>query len=480
MANEILSATTMTDQEKYLAAELIERQAYSLLAASLCDRVQMPDGAGDTAHFIRYERMYLPQNPATEGVTPPNSTFAPTEVTVAMDQWIDIVTITDRAQVTTKHPLVQQALEQLSENAQKVIDREIQIVWLAGTNVQYGDGSVTARASITSSMKISDTIIEKARISLIDGGAKPRGAPAGSVFLGQNSKAVAGTAARDGVKTAGGSGMSIQNGQKFVAITSPQLLADIRSASTSFGTWVAVQTYNDAQKQYNAEVGEWLGIRWLESNFTPKFTLLGGTTTAVTTGNAFGTGTPVVSAVNGGGSLSSGVTFYFKVSRRAKLRGFEEDISIPHSMASAATGNNESFTFDFTGLSTEYTYRVYFDTVTTGGTGTDATLGLVEDNIEAGDVVTVYANPASTATHPPANIHGTGSGDPSTIYVAYIHGDKSCAWVGLRNLEVHVTGNTPTDSDPAMQRKKMSYKFWGKSLILAQEKMIRLELASNY
>lgn len=477
--NEILSSTTMSDQEKFLAMKLIQRSSLKLVCTSVCDRVQQPDGVGTTAYFIRYERMNVPQNPATEGVTPANSSFSLTLVTATMAQWIDVITITDQAQVTTKHPLVQQCLELLADNAQRVIDREIQIVWLAGTNVQYGDGSVSARASITSTMKITDTIIHKARITLIDQGAPPRGGPAGGIILGEGGNALAGSEMRQGVETAGKGGGSINQGQAYVAIVGPQVSGDVQAASASFGTWASVATYANQKAVYNSEVGTWLNIRWVETNFIPKFTLLGNTTTAVTTANAFGTGTPVVTAVNGGGALTSSTSFYFKVSRRAKLRGFEEDISIPHTMTSSATGNNESFTFDFTGLSSLYTYRVYFDTVTTGGTGTDATLGLAYDNIEAGDIVTVTSNP-STATTAPANIHGTGSSDPSTIHPVYLHGNESCNFVGLRNLELHVTGNTPTDSDPAMQRKKMAYKVWFAAMIRDQLRMLRLELASNY
>lgn len=479
MANEILSSTTMSDQEKFLAMKLIQRSALKLVCTSVCDRAQQPDGTGTTAYFIRYERMNVPQNPATEGVTPANSSFSLTQVTATMAQWIDVITITDQAQVTTKHPLVQQCLELLADNAQRVIDREIQIVWLAGTNVQYGDGSVSARASITSTMKISDTIIHKARITLIDQGAPPRGGPAGGIILGEGGSALAGSEMRQGVETSGKGGGSINQGQAYVAIVGPQVSGDVQAASASFGTWASVATYANQKAVYNSEIGTWLNIRWVETNFIPKFTLLGNNTEAVTTGNAFGTGTPVVTAVNGGGSLNSATTFFFKVTRRAKLRGFEEDISIAHSMASAAAGNNESFTFDFAGLSSLYTYRVYFDTVTTGGTGTDATLGLAFDNIESGDLVTVTTNPAATTTAP-ANIHATGSSDPSTIHPVYLHGNESCNFVGLRNLELHVTGNTPTDSDPAMQRKKMAYKVWFAAMIRDQLRMLRLELASSY
>jgi hypothetical protein len=50
---------------------------------------------------------------------------------------------------------VEQVLELLSDNAQRVIDREVQIVWLSGTNIIYGDGSVSARSSITATDEVN-------------------------------------------------------------------------------------------------------------------------------------------------------------------------------------------------------------------------------------------------------------------------------------------------------------------------------------
>ena len=47
---------------------------------------------------------------------------------------------------------MQQATELLADNAQRVIDREVQKVWLAGTNVFYGDNTVTSRGAITSAV----------------------------------------------------------------------------------------------------------------------------------------------------------------------------------------------------------------------------------------------------------------------------------------------------------------------------------------
>lgn len=459
MANEITSSTTSNDQEKFLASKLVSRASLKLVAAALCDKHEQPKGTGTTAYFIRYNRMNLPTSTLTEaGSLPPsNSTFTLTQYTVTLDQWGDVITLTDVAMLTTKHPLLQQALELLADNAARVIDREIQIVWVAGTNVQYGDASVTTRRTVTTAMIASSTVIHKARVTMIDNGAPPRDGP--SFKDAKQSSAEGGVFA----------------GSHYVGVCGPQVMADIMAAGTSLGTWASVAMYSNQKALYNAEVGTWLGIRWVETNFIAKFAILGNTTAAVSSGGSGGITGLVVTAVDGGGSLKSATTFYWKVTRKSLTRGFEEDISIAHSTASAATGDNESFTFALPSTA-GYVYNVYFDTVTTGGTGTDATLGLVSANNAASATVTVTTNPAAT-TNPPDNVNTTGT---PTIHPVYIHAAESCRLVTLANLETYITPDEASVYDPLKQQRKLGYKFFQKAMLADQQRLLRVELASTY
>lgn len=459
MANEITSSTTSTDQEKFLAAKLLARSHLRLVAASICDKVQQPKGAGLTAYFVRYKRMFVPLATLSEGVAPSNSTFTLEQVTVTLDQWGDVLTITDIAELTTKHPLVQQAIELLGDNANRVVDREVQLVWLAGTNVQYGDSSVTTRRTITTSMKISDTIIHRAVVTLVDAGAPTRNGPSG----------------KDAYNASAANASSINGGGAYVGVCGPQVSHDIQAAGTSLGTWASVAMYNNNRALYNCEVGTWLGIRWVETNFIPKFTLLGNGTAAVVSAAAFGTDTPVVTAVDGGGTLTSSTTYFYKVTKKDKLRGFEESISIAHSTASAATANNESFTFNFSSLTAGFVYNLYFDSVQAGGTGTDATLGLVTANIAVGTTVTVIA-PAALTTTPPDNVVATGN----TVHPIFIFGAEACNWVGIQDLKTYMSIMQPTITNPLLQQRTIGYKFMAKAMRRDETRMLRVEVASTF
>jgi N4-gp56 family major capsid protein len=458
MANEITSTTTSTDRDKFLAAKLLSNTSLKLVCASICDKVTQPKGSGLTAYFIRYVRMNVPVAALTEGTDPSNSTFTLAETTVVLDQWGDVITLTDVAELTTKHPLLTQAMDLLADNAQRVIDREVQIVWFAGTNIQYGDASVTTRRTITTAMKASDTIIHKARITLVDAGAAARGGPSGGT---------------NGTSVAGATG-TINGGSAYVGVCGPQVMGDIMQAGTSLGTWAAVAMYANQKALYNAEVGTWLGIRWVETNFIPKLTILGNTTAAVVSTASGGITGFVITAVDGGGALDSATTYFWKVTRKDLTRGFEEAISIAHSTASTATANNESFTFAMPSTA-GYVYNVYFDTVQTGGTGTDATLKLAASNVAASATATITA--VGSGATAPDNVNATGT---PTIHPVYIHGADSCSWVSLHNLEVIMSGTDATTHNPLKLRRTIGYKFLSKAMIRNQNYMLRLELASTY
>lgn len=457
------ASSTSSDQEKFLAAKLIARAQLKLIATSLCDKVEQPMGTGATAYFVRYNRMNVPVTTLTEGSDPTAQAASVSPFNVTLDQWGDVIEITDLAELETKHPLVQQCVELLAENAQRVIDREIQIVWLANTNVIYGDGSVTARSSITADTKISDQLINKARVTLVDAGAPPREGPSGGMA----------------VETGGPQDASINGSKHYAGLCGPHVMADVMTAGTSLGTFASVAMYANQKALYNAEVGTWLGVRWVESNFIPKFTLLGNKTTAVVSGQTIGTGGPTVTA-GSGGSLKESTTFFFKVTRKDLLRGFEEAISIPHSMATPNTTPDDTGSFAFLMPSTAgFVYNVYMDSVSTGGTGTDATLLLAASNVAASATATITS--VGTGAAAPANIRASNDGDdPTTIHPVYLLGADACRYVGLQNLQTMITKDESIMGNVLRLKRALGYKFMAKAIVADTTRLLRLEVASSF
>jgi N4-gp56 family major capsid protein len=116
---------------------------------------------------------------------------------------------------------------------------------------------------------------------------------------------------------------------------------------------------------------------------------------------------------------------------------------------------------------------VYFDK--TSASTTDAGLGLVAQNAAAGTTVTVTAVAGASAAQPPANIENT----VSLVHPVFIVAQEALAWVGFYNTKILMSPATATKDDPLAQRRTIGYKYFGKSVIKDQTRLLRLEVCSS-
>ena len=451
----IVNSGITADQEKYLAKKLIDRSYLKLSMSAAVEKVAMREGSGLQAFMVRYQRMATPQATLTEGTPPPSSTFSLQEVSVTLDQWGDWLEISDVAQLTAMHPIMEQARELLADNAARVMDREITVVMLAGTAVVFGDGSVATRRAITGAMRLNETVLHNAKVTLSLAGAPPIGGPSGDARV---------------VKTG-----SYLNGNDYLAICGPEVCADLMQPAVNLGTFVSQALYANQKNLYNNEVGKWLGFRFVESNFLPRFGLFGNTTTAVTLGADFGTGTPVCNVITSGGNFNG--TIFFKITRKNVLRGFEEDISIAHTVATGGASRQLTFAFPSTA---GFVYNVYVDTTATGGAGADSGMRLVAENVAPGATTTVSAAP-TVGRFPPDNINITANALPiPRIHPVFLVAQSALAWVGFYDAKFYTTGTGAEKSDPLAQKRTVGWKFFGKTVIKDQDRLLRLELATGF
>lgn len=445
----ISKSTTTKDQEKFLVNKLLERAYLKLVMDAICDDLTMREGSGDTAYFVRYKRMSVPVETLVEGVTPVESTIDLDEVNVVLDQWGDFLILTDVVMLTTKHPLLQEARRLLADNAARVMDREITMVLLAGTNVQYWDGSVITRDAITSDMIMNQDVVAKININLTMGGASPIG--------GQ----------REDAKQ--NKDPNYNMNLEYIAIIGPHLKQEILRPSVNFGTFIQNNVYNQKGSGVTmGAVGKWAGCLWIETNFIPVYTLFGDKIEAAVAGTAPNGLTGVTFSQGAGGALANATTYYWKIVRRNKLRGFPENVSRDHSTLSGGATRRYTFVFD-----ANYYYDLYFGTA-----AADSSLKLVSvGNIN--ETVNVDSVPTSTITAP-ANINVAGVADPSAVHVVFICGEGSVAWAGFYKTKVMLSSPGATNTDPLEQRRTIGYKFYGKAVIKNNDFLVRLELASTY
>ena len=349
------STTLANDQGRFIQDKLLERSELMMKLEQFTEKVPLPNGNGETAEFIKYNRTDVPVDQLEEGVTPQETTFSISRQTITIDKWGMYITLTDVAEVTTKHPVLNEAMDLVGDAMARCVDYNIAEVLNDGTNTQFWDGSRATRADITSTDNFEAAVFNKARADMNDGGATPRA------------------------------------GDLFIIVCGPQVEADILAETAAIGSFAATAQQQSKDKMEKGKVGDWLGFRIIRSNFMPKFTRI-STFSSV--------------AAAAGGALSG--TVYHKVTRKSLTRGFEEDIQVQNS---TAMGSDTRLTF--TAPSTAgYVYNIYAGT-TTG----DSTLFLARENLQPSGVYHLDAVPTS-GNNPPTTPAASITVHPMYIFGA--------------------------------------------------------------
>lgn len=125
----------------YAEKELLKRGLPFLVLEKFGQSKALPANSTKIMKFRRYNA--LPTTPValTEGVTPSSRQLTVTDVTATLQQYGDLVTISDVILDTHEDPTLNEAIEVLGEQAAQMIEKMRFGVLKAGTNVLYANGS---------------------------------------------------------------------------------------------------------------------------------------------------------------------------------------------------------------------------------------------------------------------------------------------------------------------------------------------------
>lgn len=426
----ITFASISTDAPNvYIARQTYRIAERQLVLGSFATRFSLPQRMGKTLRIVRHKRIALPIVPLTEG-TPPDAVAIQVEnVDVTVEQWGIVALLTDVAQITTVHPALQVAIDRTGLAMSETLEREVAQVLMGGTSVFY-PAAVASRAGLVATDKMSTAVVLKTTVSLRAKGA------------------------------------SEYESGLFGGVMAPQQEADVTGADTAFQ---GAAEFNAVRKLEYAEIGTWQGIKWKRGNFLP---FVKGVA-AVTTGAATAEKTQIT-ATDGGGTITSATNFKFVVVARDINSHYERKISVPSAnIASAATGNNESFTFVMPS-STAYVYDIYMTTVAGAGSGA---LYKVKSDVAAGATSVVTAGPAGTEAVAPAS-----PADQIEVFMAFVFGKDAFGRVELNgmSLESYITPPGSSWSNPLAQGRKCGSKIMWKCFLIENQYFARIETGSAY
>ena len=406
LSNDMLSA--------YIADKTLMVAEKQVKMAQLGDPARLPSKMSPSFQYTTYDRLALPQSTLTEGVTPASTQMSISTVSATVEQWGQVVVITDVANLTIKHNVFQKAVELLALAAAETRDREVQEVLLAGTNAQYAGTSNTTRGNLAAGDVITTGTIRTTVANLRNNGARP------------------------------------YSGDLLVGVIDPSVEQDL----TSDATFVAAAQYSKVQLLLNGEIGTWMGVRWIRSNFLYTFT---------------GAASATAADVSAAGSIDANTTVYTVTTRVDATTGFENGGTQEATTTVANDGLNTHAVRVTMPSTTGYTYNVYAGTVS-------GTLYQVSTGNAAGATYDITTVPTSGTQHPA--IAATGV----TTHVVWVMGKEAFAVVTLdgMSLQTYAVRATASDSDKLAQRHSAGWKLMFKAVICNNNYLRRIECTSNY
>lgn len=431
------------DIEAYIADETLPLARRQLVAYQFGDPLTLPKGRGTSYTATRFNRVPLPFAPLSEGVPPIGQTMSITQVSATAQQWGDKITITDVGEMTIKHPLFKKGIELMALQQAETLERNTYNNLQAGTQINYVN-SRGARASL-----VAGDVLNPTEINRVVGALTTLGAPR---FMGDEQTNTKLEANAGGAKASA----NPRSTPHYTAIMHPLVAQDMRSNATVVTAW----SYSDINRLYNAELGEWGGVRFCASNMLPSWV-----------GVAQVNGTAGTS-----GSLATG-TYYVQVVGVDTQNQYESRI-YQVSGAVSVTGPTGSISVTLPTVS-GFVFNVYIGTTTSPAnlatSNSGPTVGpLAGQAVQLTGGTTVILTGTGTAQTPPA-APATGV----TVYPTYVFGRGAYGQVVLDDVSFSYL-KTADKSDPLNQLRVMGWKMFYGTIIQNNQFMARVEGTSAY
>lgn len=150
------AGNAQADQGVYLTAKLLEVAEFNTILDQFLEKIAVPPNQSNTCRFVRMEKLPFTSSPAQliEGVSPDAAGLTMNQFTATLQQFGNVVRITDVAQLTAKHPILAAAIQKLGLQAAEIRDVLIYNVLDAASNVyrpnsKAGDTNLTASDQLT-------------------------------------------------------------------------------------------------------------------------------------------------------------------------------------------------------------------------------------------------------------------------------------------------------------------------------------------
>ena len=225
------------EMKTYYDKRLIDMAQPLLVHDQFGQTRNIPRNGGRTIEFRKFAPLAKALTPLVEGVTPVGNKLSVSAITATVKQYGDYIALSDRVQLETIDPVLENAERILANQAGQTSDTITRDILVTGTNVQYGDGSKEDRAELVGG---SDTAEDNDYMSVMAVKMAVR------ALENQNAPKI--------------------NGY-YVGIIHPDVAFDL----TEDPRWRYPHEYVDTQNIYSNEIGEIAGVRFTKTTEAKKF-----------------------------------------------------------------------------------------------------------------------------------------------------------------------------------------------------------------
>ena len=240
---EVESSALSEQMQAYYSAFLIDNAEPALVYDRFAQKVTIPKGHGKTIQFRKYNPLPTLKDAIKEGVTPTGQKIDMATVSATLAQYGGYIELSDLLLMTAVDNNLVMATKLLGAQAGRTLDSITREVVCGGTNVQYGEGQISARHLIAGNQDDEED----------------------NCYLTVN-------AIRRAVRT-----LKNQNAEKingsYIAIIHPDCAYDLMNDPN----WKFPHQYANPENIFEGEIGKIEGVRFIESTeakvFEPTATL---------------------------------------------------------------------------------------------------------------------------------------------------------------------------------------------------------------
>ena len=168
------AGSTAAELINFMSAQMLDVAELNTVLDQFGEKRPLPSNSSKTIQFTRLEKLAVATTPTqlVEGVRPDAQGMTINQFTATVEQYGNLYRISELAELTARHPLIQEAMKRLATWAAETYDQLIFNVLDAATN-NYRPNSKAGDTSLTASDKVAYVDLVELMATLQDNGGKP-------------------------------------------------------------------------------------------------------------------------------------------------------------------------------------------------------------------------------------------------------------------------------------------------------------------